>query len=99
MAIEDELRELLRRIDAPVALKGYVSAIIEDTVHLCSYNEDRIALENLCDNLFEERVMISPEVRDRLQDYCQRFRVDSERRALLNALTPGSSGSRARARS
>lgn len=96
MAIEDELGELLRHIDAPVELKTYVSAIIEDTVHLCRCNEDRIALENLCDNLFEEGVMISPEVRDRLQDYCQRFCVDTGRRALLNALTPGSSGSHER---
>jgi hypothetical protein len=92
MSIQDELAELLARIEPPVELKSYVAALIKDAVELCRYNEDRIALENLCDNLFEEGVKLTPEVRDRLQAYCQQFRVDAGRRSLLNALTPGSTG-------
>jgi hypothetical protein len=76
MSIQDELAELLARIEPPVELKSYVAALIK----------------NLCDNLFEEGVKLTPEVRDRLQAYCQQFRVDAGRRSLLNALTPGSTG-------
>ena len=93
MSIEVELAELLLRIEPSIELKSYVVGIIEDAVELCRYNEDGIALENLCDNLFEEGVRITPEVRDRLQTLCQRFHVDAERRALLDALASGSTGS------
>lgn len=93
MSIQNELAEVLARIDAPIELQPYVARLISDAVELCRYNEDCVALENLCDNLFEEGVKLTPEVRDRLQDYCERFGVGAGRRALLDALTPRASES------
>lgn len=86
MSIEHELAEVLARVHPPLALESYVARLIADAVELCTYNEDQIALENLCDNLFEESVPIPPEVRDRLQQLCERFQVDAGRRALLDQL-------------
>lgn len=86
MSIEDELGEVLARVECPAHLESYLSAIIRDTLELCRHHEDGIALENLCDNLFEESVPISAEVRESLQRFCARFDVDARRRALLDQL-------------
>lgn len=86
MLIETDLAELLSRLELPSAAREVLLERFEQSMELVRFGEPCIAMENLCDNLYEFAVPLTGEVRDRLAGWCRGSRVGSDRVSLLDAL-------------
>jgi hypothetical protein len=86
MSPEHELSDIFSRLDLPAAARAILLARFADSLDLARAGEKGVALENLCDNLFEFDVRITPAVRDRLAELCFKYAVGAPHRNLLDKL-------------
>lgn len=63
ISIIDRILDFLVQIECDVH-----AVLIEEAIKLLSVGEYRIAVENLCDNLVEDRVVLSNHLQDELID-------------------------------
>jgi hypothetical protein len=94
MSLEHELSGVLSRLDLPIATRATLLERFADSLDLARAGEGGVALENLCDNLFEFNVRIVPDVRDRLAELCFKYAVGAHRRGLLDKLVISPTGAR-----
>ena len=87
MSLEDELSPILARLDLAPASRTLLLERFAQTLDLARHGEERIGLENLCDNLHDFNVLLSREARDRLALLCRKHGVAGARIGLLDTLT------------
>jgi hypothetical protein len=86
MSIEAELSRILSLLDLPSTWREVLLERFAGSVELAKAGEEGVALENLCDNLFEFEVRLPNDIRDHLAELCRRWGVGSHRIRLLDAL-------------
>lgn len=73
---------------------GVLNSIVADAQHLLRFGEPRVAFENLCENLFEEGVQITPEIYGQIEAAGEAMGVSSGRYEFLRKLISGGGGDR-----
>ena len=86
MSLEHELSPILARLDLPPASRTILLERFAQTLDLARHGEEGIGLENLCDNLHDFDVPLSPHARDQLVLLCRQYGVADERIGLLDSL-------------
>jgi hypothetical protein len=81
-----DLERILAGLGLPAQAKETLIPRLTDSVSLWRAGEPQVALENLCDNLFEFEVAIDQRAREELIVLCRRFAVSPKRIALLQML-------------
>ena len=92
MSTESDLLRILARLDLPAAAEAVLRERFADSVDLAKAGEPGIALENVCDNLFEFEVMLDVMSHRQLRDLCLRHGVSGHRIDLLNSRVVGARG-------
>lgn len=79
--ILDSLRSLCREKKS-----GDLSYVLKETEHLIEYGEPKVALENMCENLFELRIQITPRIFEAIRDLAQEMGIQERRFGFLAKL-------------
>jgi hypothetical protein len=80
------LRSLLSGLAIPTDMRDVITLRLNESLSLVAAGEPKVALENLCDNLYEFDVPLDADQRARLAEMCSKFAVSGSRIALLNKL-------------
>jgi hypothetical protein len=86
MTPEQELAVILRRLELPSEARVVLSERFANSIELARVGEVAIALENVCDNLFDFSVELTLQERDAIGELCARSSASSAMVQRLDAL-------------